>query len=367
MKESSEHSFTQLHYEQLIGLCDVQNAQNFRKLNMAPEIANAVLLMLLKDSPSADYSASIQEQAKAFYPKDVEEVFASYQKKIFGFCYSKTQDPELSQDIAQETILQLLSSQAEIKNIPAWLSQVSHNLLCKHYQAKAGDKALYTELCKEGEILESALDVAEPILLDGLDPKSQSLLLQSPEYKEYEAMHAFKNMAEYADSLQVSPKVAQKRKDKIVRNLKAKILLAMGWENTPDILDYHQYDAILRFIREMLKIGTEKLDDRDAKSSRYRDPKLIELMRELPSIQDWGISALGKHRFSICLFHLNQENKPVGVSFVIHLDERNHLSIEDYKRNKVYGSFVLPANTRIPTEMGMVLWSFEEVMARIKQ
>lgn len=365
--KSSEHAFTQLHYEQLIGLCESQNSQNFRKLNIASDIANALLMMLLKNSQIEGYDAPIQEQVKALYPKAVEEVFASYQKKIFGFCYAKTKDPELSQDIAQEAILQLLSSQTEIRNIPAWLSQVSHNLLCKHYQAKAGDKALYTELCKEGEILESALDVAEPILLDGLDPKSQSLLLQSPEYKEYEAMHAFKNMAEYAESLQVSPKVAQKRKDKIVRNLKATILLAMGWENTPDILNYHQYDAILRFIREMLKIGTEKLDDRDAKSSRYRDPKLVELMQGIASIDDWGITALGKYRFSICLFHLNQEGNPVAVSFIIHLDERNRLSIEDYKKNKVLGFFTMPAKLQIPKEMGKSIWSFEEIISHINE
>ncbi|MCB5271529.1 MAG: hypothetical protein LHW56_06760 [Candidatus Cloacimonetes bacterium] len=367
MTEPNDHSFSQLHYDQLIDFCDSESAQNFCKLNLASDIANAALLMLLKNSQIEDNDAFIQVQAKVYYPKAVEEVFAYYQKKIFGFCYAKTQDPELSHDIAQETILQLLSSQTEIRNVPAWLRQVSHNLLCKHYQTKTDDKAVYEELCKEGEIVQNSLDHIDAALIDGLDPKAQSLILQSPEYKEYEAMRAFKDMAGYAESLQVSPKVAQKRKDRIVRNLKSKVLLAMGWEDSPDILTYHQYDAILRFIRKMLKMGTQRPEDRSKAKSSKRDPQLRELMQGIASIDDWGITALGNNRFSIYLFHLNQENKPVVVSFVIHLNERNCLSIEESKKNKVFGSFVMPANMQIPKEMGKSLWSFEEIIFRLKQ
>ncbi|MDD2228063.1 MAG: FlgD immunoglobulin-like domain containing protein [Candidatus Cloacimonetes bacterium] len=102
MKEPNNNSFSEFQYEQLISFCAFKNSQNFAYLNLAAEIANAVLLILLKESQTDGFNVLIQDYAQALYPKAVEKVFASYQRSIFKSCFAQTRDMEISHDIAQE-------------------------------------------------------------------------------------------------------------------------------------------------------------------------------------------------------------------------------------------------------------------------
>jgi len=263
------------------------------------------------------------------FPKAVEDVFNYYQKVSFQYCLTKTHDHNLSEDTSQEAIRQLLSSKHTINDVYSWLIQVTHNLLCKRYEFRAKEKDLYNLLCMETTFFQNVIASGYTIDIEGLNPRIKKEILASQEYHDYEAMLSFDSIKDYASSLNVREKVAQKRKERAIRNLRSKILLEIGWQASREILSYNQYNAIQKFIRELLTIGRS---DKDVKQRSKFYPKLAQVMNGIERIDDWGITMVGNRRFRLHVFHLSQGNQPIIATFFIILNPRNHVSVENCKK-----------------------------------
>lgn len=184
-------------------------------------------------------------------------------------------------------------------------------------------------LCLETTFFQNVMASGYTIDTEGLNPRIKKEILASQEYHDYEAMLSFDSIKDFASSQNVSEKVAQKRKERAIRNLRSKILLAMGWEASREILSFNQYNAILKFIRELLRIGRRDMDVK--KISKYY-PKLAQVMNGIERIDDWGITMVGNRRFRLHVFHLSQGNQPIIATFFIILNPRNHVSVENCKK-----------------------------------
>ena len=353
-------------YDEIIRCIQDESLQNFKYLNISDDIANTILIRLLKDSVSETHVGLTQAYVKSVYPKAVEDVFDYYQKVSFHYSLSKTHDPELSKDISQEAIYLLLASKNYIKDTYTWLKQLTHNLLCKHYRSILQKKELYDSLCRETELVRRLMCSPNTIQIEGLDPILKKELLNTIEYKEFESIASFEKISDYAIHLNVSNAVAQKRKNKIIKDLRSKLLLAMGWEAGRDILSYNQYNAILKFIRSIQKLG----DCGEVRSTRSNSlaqtADIMKVMQGITRIDDWGITMIGNKRFRFHIFHLTPEKKPITVTFIISLDERNHISIDSCKKDKIVGIHPIPSNVQIPKEMGRSLWTYEKIISLLK-
>ena len=353
-------------YDEIIRCIQDESLQNFKYLNISDDIANTILIRLLKDSISETHIEITEAYVDSAYPKAVEDVFDYYQKVSLHYSLSKTQDPELSKAVSQEAIRLLLTSKNYIKDIYTWLKQLTQNLLCKHYRSIMQQKGLYDSLCRETELVRKVMCAHNTIQIEGLDPILKKEILSTKEYKEFESIARFDKISDYATHLNVSSAVAQKRKDKIVKNLRSRLLLAMGWEAGRDILNYNQYNAILKFIRSIQKIGKSSDIRGTSSNSLAQKDEIQKVMQGITSIDDWGITMIGNRKFRFHIFHLTPEKTPIIATFIISLSERNHVSIKSCKRDEIAGIHPIPANVQIPKEMGRSLWSYEKIVSLLE-
>ena len=344
-----------------------ESLQNFQYLNISDDIANTILIRGLKDSISEELVGLTQAYIDSAYPKAVEDVFDYYQKVSLHYSLSKTHDPELSNDISQEAIHLLLTSRNYINDVYTWLKKLTHNLLCKHYRSILQQKELYDSLCRESEVVRELMCSQSPLQIEGLDPSIKAEILATKEYKEFESMASFEKINDYATHLNVSNAVAQKRKDKILKNLRSRLLLGMGWDSGRSILSYNQFNAILKFIRRIQQIAENSTKLGTSSNSLAQKDEILKVMQGITSIDDWGIKMIDDRRFRFHIFHLTPEKKPIIATFILSLNERNHVSIESCKRNEIVGMHPMPANLQIPKEMGMSLWSYEKIVSLLKQ
>lgn len=363
MKEIGSIAMDKNLYNEIVRYISELTLQRFYYLNLADDIANSILVSFMQSSTSTDPYEHTKDYIKSVFPKAVEDVFGYYQKLTLQYCLTKTKDHSVSEDISQEAIRQLLSAKNKIDDVYSWLRQVTHNLICKHYQFKANEKDLHNLLCMETSSLQNVMESGTTIDIEGLDPIKKKEILASQEYRDYCAMLSFDSIKEYASSMNVSEKVAQKRKERVTRNIRSKILLAIGWEASREILSYNQYSAIQKFIRELLKMGCS---GKDTKQSNKLYPKLTQVMNGIERIDDWGITMVDNCKFQLHIFHLNAEKQPIIATFYITLNERNHISVENCKKNEIIGVHPIPANILIPKEKGKSLWSYEKIISLLK-
>ena len=351
------------HYEDIVGSITNLAQDSFRNLNISKDVANSVLISLLKGPPSADSAVS---QTQAIYPRIIEELFASYHKLAFNFCLQRTQNPELSNDIAQETICCLLKSPNPIDDITHWIKRVAHNLLFEHYRAKKSEQALYRDLYSEAKLIHQLCSNAGKISLEEYLHKIPESIFDSQNYKSYLKLKAYDSLKAYAEASGIGYETAKNRSRRIVKDLKAEILLAMGWQASPEILNYNQYRAIQSFIRKLLALIKVAGEEANETLSKLH-PELPKVLSGYKSIEDWGITMISTLRFRLYLFHLSPEQGPLASTLFITLNKQNHVDVKDCKRNVFAGEYSIPANVQIPKEKGRIIWPYEKIISLLNE
>lgn len=351
------------HYDDIVRSIADLAQDSFKNLNIAKDAVNYALLSLLKAPPSADSPVS---QAQLVYPKVIEELFTAYRMAAFQYCLQRTRNPELSNDIAQETICCLLKSQNRINEIANWVRKVAHNLLCEHYRAKKDEQALYRDLHAEGELISQTLDNATKTGLEEYLHVIPESVFQGPNYKSYLQLKEYDSLKAYAKANNIAYETAKSRSRKILRDLKAEILLALGWEDSPDILDYNQYRVIQHFIRKLLALSIAT-DEESNKALAKLHPDLPEVLSGYKSIEDWGITMISELRYRLILFHLSPEEGPLASTIFITIDKRKHVEVESCIRNQFVAQRNIPDNILIPKERGRSLWPYEKIISCLNE
>lgn len=70
---------------------------------------------------------------------DIEKIYNEYFKIVYRYVLSLSRDPELSEDIAQDTFLKALKKADELEegdNVKGWLCVIARNLYYKHYNSE---------------------------------------------------------------------------------------------------------------------------------------------------------------------------------------------------------------------------------------
>jgi len=339
-----------------VSLVKELSTKRFQYLNIANYLINLILMQVLED-----FQAGISEEIiKNLFPKAVEMLFQQYHNSCFNYCHIKTQDHNLSEDIAQEAIKQLLKSNKAIEDVDAWLQQVTSNLLCKHYRAKNKDKELFQELRLEASVLQEIMTAEGMQTINEMVPADIQKLLAGREYQDYQNFLSFANLKDYATAMNINEKAAQKRKDKMIRNLRAKILLTLGWEAMPDILSFGQYNAVLKFIRNLPLSASSNKDERQC--IKY-SADLAGFLKGIERIDDWGITMVDKRRFRLYLFHFSTAKPPILVTFFIVLNHRNIITIDGYVENNLAGIHPSPPNMLIPKHQGRSMWGYDTIVS----
>ena len=160
----------------------------------------------------------------------------------------------------------------------------------------------YQELVNEASLINQITSNEEEFSFSGHEKLIPESVLRGGNYASYLKLKQFDNRGDYAKAKHISYEAAKSVSKKTIRNLKAEILLALGWQASPDILDYRQYKSIQSFIRKLLAAinGTGK----GLADLRKLHPALPEALEGYKSVDDWGITMLGGRRFRLYLMHL---------------------------------------------------------------
>lgn len=83
---------------------------------------------------------------------DIEVIYDKYFRIIYRYLLSLSQDPHLSEELAQETFLKALSgidSIDEGRNVKAWLCRVARNLYLQYYNKSRRRRQILEENAEE--------------------------------------------------------------------------------------------------------------------------------------------------------------------------------------------------------------------------
>ncbi len=337
----------------------------FSNMDLSSDLIKAAQMLLLKSSMPQDPAEITKEFiADSLFPKAVDSVFAAYHRSCTRFCLSRTQDDNLSEDVAQEAIRLLLLSPKKVDNIGAWLIQVTYNLLCAHYKESEKDKELYQKLSLEASSYENWLTSSDLMVLKDLSPALVDQLLKSDEYQRYYEIISYDNIKDYAAFHNVSVKTAQKRKEVAHRNLRSMVLLSFGWRDSPNILNYNQYYAIQKFIREVIRMCS---GDEDVQWLKSLSPEQAKDVKNIKEITEWGIVATGERSFKLYMFTMFGDGQPFMITFNIAMNERNSISIQSCKVNQLYMTVPDSVKARVPMDKGRAIWNYKQIISLLKE
>jgi len=346
--------------KQVTGLAE----ETFTNLNLSADLVEAAQMQLLKITISPGECEITQEfVATNLFPRAVTGVFRDYQMTCYRICLARTQDKELSEDLAQDAIKYLLSSRKRVEKVRAWLARVIYYLLYAHYRKTDKEERLFLMLSLEPTPFEQWLLSEDFMEMREVYPTLVDQLLQSDEYKQYDEITSYDSIKEYAAAHHISEKLAQKRKNLTLRNLKSKALRSMGWRCSPNILNYRQYEAIQRFIREVQRMCS---GDESIKWIKSLSPEHIETMKKIQKVAEWGITATGEYGYRLLLFTFLEDGEQFVITFNIALSKRNSVSIQSYKANIYVNSHTIPAGKHIPKNKGMAALSYEQIISLLK-
>ncbi|MBP7117863.1 MAG: hypothetical protein KBB33_05955 [Candidatus Cloacimonetes bacterium] len=352
MLHSEAHVIDRKAYDDILDYIIKRSTDLFGNLNISADIVNQTFMRLLKTDLQVEID---NEHLCAIFPKVVEDVFEDYRMKCFSYCLRKTRDPELSSDIAQETMYQLLSARTPISNVNQWIRSVAHNLLCDHYRNKYRDSDTCRQLCAEYEVMNQIYINDELPQKDDLSNFLPPDIQASDDYREMLHIWSFSSLRAYAEAEKISYEAAKSRSKKLMKNLKALLLKAMGWESGPDILDFNQYKTIQKFLRELVSISKKP-----AISSP--DDTLSQVMSQIPRIDDWGISMMPNRRFRLLIFCFNPDQQPIFASISLELNQRNHIRIISSKLHAKTDVQRVQTEIPIKTDKGYAVLNFDDII-----
>ncbi|HOD17318.1 MAG TPA: RNA polymerase sigma factor [Candidatus Cloacimonadota bacterium] len=349
-------------YKDIIATITQLTHSKFGFLNISKELCNIVLIKRLKLASENDDKP---KRVETIFSEAVEELFSSYYNDVLQYSLSRTQNPELSKDIAQETIFRMLKTSDNISEVSGWIRRVAHNLLCEHYRSKKNEQTLYRSLSCESELQQQLLASHGKMgLADYIHIIPQSVL-EGQNYKLFEQMQEYDSIKAFAEAKSISYEAAKSRSRKVLKDLRAEILLSMGWRASPEILNYNQYKAIRSFVQKIKTIGSST--NSRTKLQSMMSLEYVSLLSECTNVVDWGITMVSGGRFRLYLFHLGKDQSPLMVTIYIAVSKNNHVTIESCKANNFAGVHKIPNQIHIPREVGNALWSYDNIISIIKE
>lgn len=118
----------------------------------------------------------------------MEQIYQQHARTVYGFLLTKTQNPDLSEELTQETFYQAVKHINSFKgssSVSTWLCGIAKNLLCNHLRRQKRQARLETVQ----ELEEAAVDSAEEQVLAAWDNLHILKLLHNLEDPMREVMY----------------------------------------------------------------------------------------------------------------------------------------------------------------------------------
>jgi hypothetical protein len=291
---------------------------------LSAELVNRLSLKFIsKGMDKSDLTDWLNQQ----YPLEVELCFSELYNYCYHYALKLLSKPEQAEDIAQDTIKELLSTRNSVGNLKAWLCRVTHNKAMAALKKQNHDNDLKNLV--QLQLVEKPLHPDEDDLSRKLSPISIRKLLSKRDYKTFCDLKDSPNLKEYAKRTGISYQTAKEHNHRIKVNLRSAYLREQGWRDSQAILSFQQLRSLKRFMDRLTTLGNPENQKLCTKNC-----DLQETFKDCTGIMTWDISLKDDNSFKLIVM-ISTTALPTAVSMTIKLNRSNRIRILSCKRGNL--------------------------------
>ncbi len=251
--------------------------------------------------------------------KDLYKYSLSIAYKFIGY-------EDSAYDIAQNAMLQLISSKTEVTSPYAWLrTVVKREALHQLEEAKRNNDITINKFSspQPAKVVDDDSEA-----LPKVDDKLVRKALSVEDFKIYQKFKKLDfNILKYSEKEKLSYNTASFQKKRIKRNLLSYVLWNEGWRYSTKVLNFAQFNNITRFIRTIVKSVEEKTITNLNNYLRGINPEEVQtIFSDIAECREWSIGYQeDNYRLSlVCITFDAQVKMPI---FLINFDKKNYLHV----------------------------------------
>jgi DNA-directed RNA polymerase specialized sigma24 family protein len=270
----------------------------------------------------------------AFTEQEYNELYKHALKTAFKFIGNHDD----ACDLAQNALLALISSKAEITNPKSWIQTTVRRETSKFIK----EKNKSDELAKENLIaIKKPKAEEESDDIFNVDNYKAFQLLSKADYEEFKLFKKYDfKIAKYAEKRKISYDSAHERKKKLKRNLTSALLIEDGWKDSLQILNYSQYVNINRFIRQLdTSIKSNTLGELKNYLKKVDKADFEALFQGVTGFLEWTIQ-YKKSIYELILVYDTQDHTPRILRLYVDFSANNYINVIDAKALEI--TLVLP-------------------------
>jgi hypothetical protein len=318
---------------------------------VSQEIVNRILLSQVKAGISGKYSLRLEAD------KFIKEL----QLYCYKFALKLTSEPELANDIAQDSIIELFKNVDQVEFIKGWLKSTVYNKTMTAIKDKYKFRVLLSELEQQHSQYSDLSNLDESALFETISAGQVKELLSESDYLMYKEINKHNDLTAYSQAAGISYGTSRKHSHIIRRNLKAAYLRQQGWVARPEILTYKQYENIRRFIYRLLKFSQENQLERLKRYCSKLDFHILEdTFSQITQVSDWGVKHRSENNYYLVLWDKN--NKMISILMQIEVPPNKAISVLSCKVNKCTITIENRYNKKIPSRKGLITLKLDELI-----
>jgi len=327
--------------------------KDFSQAVLTEDLVNRLSLKYLsKGNPKTELSDWVAHH----YPKEVENCFTELYKYCLHYALKLISEPEQAEDIAQDCLKELLSTQNPISNLKAWLCRVTHNKAIAAVKKQTHHRKLITKV--QNNLPKLPPNPDEDDLSSKLSEACVKKLLSKQDYKTFCELKKAGNLINYTAQLGISYQTAKEHKHRIKVNLRSAYLKQQGWRDSQAILSFQQLRSIKRFI--------DRLVENSGKTCHYKNPDLQETLKDCTGLMTWEIKMMEENFFHLILM-FETTGLPAVLTMDIKMNRAHRISIVYCKRGTLVA--VMPEGSVKPltVEKGKGILNYSELLKLVPQ
>jgi len=298
-----------------------------------------------------------------FKPKYIKEL----QMYCYHYALKLSSDPELAQDVSQESLLALFRNSGNVTYIKGWLRSTVYHQVLSTWRNMKKDKYLISKLEQQAASHQDLSAVTEKELMENLPSEMVKKLLSEEEFHRSEVINSYDNLKDYAAAEGISYYTARKHRHIIYRNLKSAYLNSQGWKANPEMLSFKQYDNLRRFIKTLVEASNNnQMDKLSGYCSEIEIKDIEKDFSLIHQISDWGVKIIDKDMYYLVISDKNQ--KMISILMQVKIPTIGSIKILTCKLNKCTAVLQNPMGKKLPLrnkgQLGMTIEELKKYLAK---
>jgi DNA-directed RNA polymerase specialized sigma24 family protein len=320
-------------------------------------ITDAIMLSLWENpDDEADMDSWIKKQVDRQTESYIEDLW----QYTFAYALSLLKNPDNAQDIAQSTMMAFLSNHKRIDFVKAWLKRTAFNLAMRTFHEAAAENRLQKKLAiNHSPFSDPHESQATKKRINNSDIKRH---LTAAEHKEWQRLNRIPNLRDYASKENLNYSQLKKRKHILKKKISSGLHRDQGWEDGPEILNYHTLTNIKRFMQTLVEYATKTGQKRIC---RYCPKELInplhETLGDMKQIDDWGIFIDSVGYYNISILDSSEPQKPKLSMIKIRINRANQIQISECYTPQLLGTSLADRVEPLPLDKGKCMLSMADI------